>query len=445
MVIKDESKRKPVIKERVLIDQVWAGHPVRFLLKTVGNKQFVGYYNKDRRMVIAMRKIGDEQFQHAIIPSKLNRPPKYRDAESSTILGWDSHNYIALELDAEGYLHLSGNMHCNRLTYLRSSKPWDISSFEQIDTMVGSNELMCTYPKFVFGPNEELVYHYRDGSSGSGNEIYNIYDTQSQTWKRLLDQPLADGQGKMNAYIFGPIKGPDGYFHASWVWRDTSDCSTNHDLSYARSKDLVNWETAAGKPINLPITLKTKGVIVDPIPVKGGIINGSGQVGFDLNNNAVLTYHKFDKSGKTQAYSARFEGNQWKIKQLTDWNYRWYFSGGGSISSEVYIGRMEKNDSQLLQLTYSHRKNGSGCWLLNNDLEIVGKLIRGQKYPQELMSVQSDFQKMGVRWASDQGDSGELNVKYVLRWETLGRNRDKPRDPPYPAPSNLVLYKIAYE
>ena len=36
--------------------------------------------------------------------------------------------------------------------------------------------------------------------------------------------------------------------------------------AYARSADLVNWQTIAGEPIKLPILLGTKGTIIDPVP-----------------------------------------------------------------------------------------------------------------------------------------------------------------------------------
>ncbi len=40
-----------------------------------------------------------------------------------------------------------------------------------------------------------------------------------------------------------------------WVWRDTPDCATNHDLSYMKSPDLKNWYNAFGEKVELPATL----------------------------------------------------------------------------------------------------------------------------------------------------------------------------------------------
>ena len=48
---------------------------------------------------------------------------------------------------------------------------------------------------------------------------------------------------------------------------------------------------------------------------------------------------------------------------------------------------------------------------------------------------------MQVRWRSDVGASGESGIRYALRWETLGPNRDRPRDAA-PPPTMLRLYKL---
>ncbi len=61
----------------------------------------------------------------------------------------------------------------------------------------------------------EFIFTYRDGQSGNGNQIY---DLKNKTWRRFLDKPLTDGEGKHNAYFNGPILGPDGYFSLAWIW-----------------------------------------------------------------------------------------------------------------------------------------------------------------------------------------------------------------------------------
>ncbi len=419
------------VENRVDVMPVWSGHPVGFNLLTHGKRQFVGFYDAERRMTVAARTLDSDKWQFVRLPERV---------------GWDSHNGIkVLYIDDDGYIHLMGNMHASPLVYFRTDKPYDITTFRRIDKMIGRNEKRVTYTRFFRGPANELILTYRDGGSGRGNQLYNVYDHKTKTWRRLLDTPLTDGQGKMNAYLNGPTRGPDGYFHLCWVWRDTPDCATNHDPSYARSKDLVHWETADGKKIKLPMTINTPGLIIDPVPVKGGIINGCVGIGFDSKKRVIISYHKFDPAGKTQVYNARLEKGKWKIYQTSNWNYRWYFSGGGSIRFEIRIGNVRVAPDGKLVQSYKHVKHGTGGWVLDEEtLRPVGKVLppRGPTLPNELNKVESNFPGMHVNWRKSSGSGGETGVQYWLRWETLEQNRDQPRKPPLPKPSMLRVYKL---
>ena len=267
---------EPEVVDVLEVSRVWSGHPVGFFLSTEGAAQYAAFYDAERRLTVAQRDMGNRDWTLVRLDSTL---------------GWDSHNYVTMSPDRTGRLHLSGNMHGDPLVYFRTERPGDIRSFCRVDAMVGSLEKRCTYPRFIAGPDDRLLFTYRDGGSGKGNQIYNAYDCETERWRRLLDQPLLDGRGAMNAYPVGPSRGPDGFFHLCWVWRDTYDCSTNHDVSYARSRDLVHWETVAGMPIELPITIDTKGVVVDPVPAGGGAINGNTRVGFNAQRCPIVTYH----------------------------------------------------------------------------------------------------------------------------------------------------------
>ena len=168
----------------------------------------------------------------------------------------------------------------------------------------------------------------------------------------------------MNAYFVGPEQDKAGMFHVCWVWRNTPNCATNHDLCYARSKDLVHWETSDGRPLSLPITLATA-EIVDPVPPGGGMLNGNTKLGFDPEGRPVISYHKFDAQGKTQLYNARREDGGWRIYQTSDWDYRWEFQGGGTIRFEIGFGPVVMGPDESLTQTWHHVKHGSGNWKLD--------------------------------------------------------------------------------
>ena len=434
----DESKNTETVQQIIPIDKVWSGQPVGFSLLTHKDRQYIAYYNADRSMVVGQRNLTDPTFSLTVLPVTTRAAM----GGTSTVLGWDSHNSVVLGIDADGYIHLSGNMHVNPITYFKSSKPFDISSLTQVMQLVGSNEVRCTYPHFMNTREGELIFHYRDGGSGNGNEIYNIYNCISKQWRRLLDTPLTDGQGLRNAYQTQPTLLDDNWYHVYWVWRETPDCSTNHDLSYIKSPDLIHWFNAFGEPVQLPVTLENKSVLVDPIPEKGGIINLAASLCFDKNGKPLFAYHKYDPKGNLQFYTARLSGHKWVIKQLTNWDYRWEFSGGGSISNEVVVGAFNRSKDGNFELGYSHIKYGSGTFLLNKSLDIIGSVLK-PKPPVEVTRLDGTFNGLQVRTAGDIGKSPDDKIRYLLKWETLPANRDQPRPAPWPDASQLYLFKLS--
>jgi hypothetical protein len=417
----------PAMLETVDIAPVWSGHPVGFCLYTHKDIQLAAFYDADRNMTVAKRALGSKAWQLIRLPEQVK---------------WDSHNSIVMTVDDQDHLHLSGNMHVKPLVYFRTKEPLDITTFERM-SMVGDREDRVTYPKFIRGAGGELLFCYRDGSSGNGEELYNIYDPESRQWRRFLDTPLTSGEGERNAYIIGPVKGPDNRFHICWVWRLTYECETNHHLCYAASDDLRKWYSGTGIALTLPITFSAVNTIVDPVPMNGGIINGNTRLGFDSLKRPVVSYHKFDQKGNTQIYNARLEEGRWAIYQASDWDYRWEFSGGGTIIFEIGLSGVSPHGEGTLRQTYTHKKYGSGAWLLDEkDLRVLSPLKLPPAYPPELGKVKSTFEDMAIRRASDSGTSGESGVRYFLQWETLPQNRDKPRKGAPPPPSLLRVVKM---
>lgn len=407
--------------DSLYLDHVWAGHPVGFTLLTEPPHQFVAYYDSTRAMVVAHRLLDQRVWDKEVLPE---------------VTGWDSHNYISMALDSKGHLHVSGNMHVDSLVYFQGTAPYDIHRLERRRNLIGDLENRVTYPKFFADPKGDLIFTYRDGGSGNGNQVYNRYNPASGKWSRLLDQPLLDGKGERNAYIHGPILGPDGYYHLIWVWRETPDAETNHDLSYTRSKDLVNWEKSDGSPQILPITLEN-GEIVAPVPVEQGMINGNTHIGFDVNDQLVISYHRFDENGNTQIYNARKEGGKWVQHKATDWQFRWDFRGRGSLGKKMGLTPVKAENGQLVQEYYIDTA-GTRKYLLDPaTLAVVQEIPLDKGYPAQLDELRSTFPGMQVNTKVEKTETGEV---YLLRWETLTANRDRPREGELPKAQPLMFY-----
>lgn len=421
--------RHKITMHSVNVARVSASYPVGFALLTHPPYQFVAFYDTHRQLVVAERRLDKHPWFHRWSFYKL---PDFTD--------WDSHNFIALAADDDGYLHLCADMHVSPLNYFRSTRPWDASSFKRVDQMTGIDETHCTYPHFLRGATNELLFTYRSGHSGGGNQIYDVYDLKTQTWHPFLDAPLTDGQGTNNAYFDGPVRGTNGWYHLAWVWRANPDAATCHDLCYARSRDLQHWETSDGKPLTLPIRLDNC-EIVDLVPEHGGMSNANIKIGFDTQGRVTISYYKNDANGNTQPFIARLEDGHWVLHQVADWPVPWDFGGTGTLVSAVSVGRVTVQPDGMLTEHYRHFKFGSGTWVLDpQTLRAIGRLAR--KPLPESDDVEGKFPGLVVHWEEDSGESGVPGLKYELRWETLEPNRDRPRKGKLPPPQMLKVVAV---
>ena len=414
------------VMERIEVAPVWSGHPVGFSVATEGDRQYVAFYDSERRMTVAARDLGSTDWTFQRLSSRL---------------GWDSHNGVVVAADSAGFVHVAGNMHGDPLVYFRSQRPHDISTLRP-EGMIGSEERRVTYPQFVRNSNDELFFHYRDGKSGEGVRIFNRWDPAKRSWSRYLDRPLFDGLGRASAYLTGPLPGPDGAFHLVWVWRDTPSGATNHDISYARSSDLAHWETAAGEPLELPLTPQDTAAIVDPVPAGGGLAGIAFHVGWDAAGRPVVNYVKYDPAGASQLHNARWEGDRWRIYRTSDWPWRWELDITGSLEHLIVTDAVRVDPQGRLLQRFRHRElgsgePGSGDWVLDTASLRPVETLPLPGLLEALRRPESAVPGMEVR-----GFAWDRRGEYLLRWETLPHNRDRRRRTRPPAPTPLRVLRL---
>jgi hypothetical protein len=71
-----------------LIDRVWSGHPVKFGFLTERGHQFIAYYDAERQITVAGRKLDGTNWTR-VKPEGVPVPERKR---LSNVTGWDSHN-----------------------------------------------------------------------------------------------------------------------------------------------------------------------------------------------------------------------------------------------------------------------------------------------------------------------------------------------------------------
>src|SRR5690606_25180806 len=245
----------------------------------------------------------------------------------------DAHNAISIMVDGEGYLHIAWDHHNSPLQYRRSIAPGSLQLRTNMP-MTGSDEEDVTYPEFFRMPSGDLIFMYRSGASGRGNLVINRYTTKTQTWERIHDV-LIDGEGQRNAYWQAYVDS-QGTIHLSWVWRETPDVATNHDLCYARSRDGGNtWERSDGQPYTLPITAASAEYAFR-IPQQSELINQTSMYADDRGRPYIATYWA-DDTGIPQYQLVYHDGKRWQRSQVSD--RREGLTLGGAGTKRIPISR----------------------------------------------------------------------------------------------------------
>ncbi len=299
--------------------------------------------------------------------------------------------------------------------------------------------MKCGLPIPYFFKNNDghLYFQYRDGGSGNGITYINRYDVETKTWSRVLEGGLFDGEGETNAYPTNPLKGPDGLFHYMWVWRLNPIANTNHNLSYMRTADFMNFENVRGETIEIPVMYRERRVIADPVGPWNGLMNSSMALSFDSKGRALLGYHKFDKEGFSQLFLARYQNGDWIQRQVSDWtDFTWDINKRGSLKHSIALGDIIADDQGNIFIAYDHEIFGAGLLKVNEENLILTENIPGK----QLRVIEGLPNKVnpGLQENLRQDDTG----RFLLRWQTQPTNFDRPYTPPHPPPSSLVLYEF---
>jgi hypothetical protein len=312
------------------------------------DRQYAAYYDADGRVVIATRTIGEKQWRTT------------RTELSGNVT--DAHNVISIIADGVGFLHLSWDHHDHPLRYVRSTAPGSLELTEKLP-MTGRNEDRVSYPQFFRLPDGNLVFFYRDGASGRGNLALNHYDAKRQRWTQLHEN-LLSGEGRRSAYPQACVDATGG-IHVSWVWRETPDVATNHDLCYARSADGGRtWTKSDATPYQLPITAASA-EIASAIPQKHELINQTSMCADDAGSPVIATYFRPPGERVPQYFIVHRDGGDgtWRTQQVTRRQTPFTLSGGGTkpipISRPQVLARRRADGQTSVAMIFRDAERGS--------------------------------------------------------------------------------------
>jgi len=301
------------------VDSGWANNSINTVifrknsLITYRGTQYIAFYDQQQFVVIGRRNSGQKKWQLKKTIYKGNTA--------------DAHNCISIIVDGAGYLHISWDHHGNQLNYCKSKTPGSLDLTDKL-SMTGLSEQKVTYPEFDRLPNGNLLFFYRDGASGKGNLVLNRYNVKTKQWTQLHPN-LIDGEGQRNAY-WQSFVDTKGVIHLSWVWRESPDVASNHDMCYARSSDEGRtWSTSAGIQYKIPISAATAEYVCI-IPQRSELINQTSMFSDASDNIFIATYWRERGDSIPQYHLIFKKDNQWQTKSLGFRKTAFSLSGAGT-------------------------------------------------------------------------------------------------------------------
>lgn len=340
------------------VGQGWANNSVNTVIfrqnaiTTFKDQQFTAYYDEASNLVLAKRFVEDDTWEVMKTSYKGNTK--------------DAHNAISIAVDGAGFLHVSWDHHDTSLRYAVSTTPLGLELGEE-QKMTGKEEEKVSYPQFYNLRNGNLLFLYRSGQSGRGVLIANIYNLMDKKWSQI-HKNLIDGEDQRNAY-WQAFVDEKGDIHLSWVWRETWDVSTNHDIAYAVSRDNgITWEKTTGEKYKLPITA-TSAEYAWKVPENSSLINQTSITADAQGNPYIANY--WNEKGITQYHIVYYSEGIWKKENTGLRNSFFQLGGGGTkrlpVSRPEILVNAEKN-SLLTYLLFRDEERGNKISLAYKDL-----------------------------------------------------------------------------
>lgn len=282
------------------------------------NYVYTVYYNADRYLCVSRSdNYGKNSWKTVVLSHRYEkRNGKY-----------DNHNTPNIAISpSDKRIHLSFDMHARDLRYMISVENLAVADdsvftadkFSAVRNYLTENKTavkQVTYPRFIIGKDSTLLFSYRgEGGSGNANSFLVTYKDNGY-W----NTPLKIVNGKTGTYkgaagtsstrcaYFNDFVCKSGVLYLTWMWRETPDLITNHDLMFAYSEDNgTTWKNTNNLPMSKPLHLNSSGLKVATILQNSGMINHNG-CAVDGSGNV----HAVVRIGSSYKHDYRL-GTKWK-------------------------------------------------------------------------------------------------------------------------------------
>ena len=229
----------------------------------------------------------------------------------------DPHDNPTIQIDKDGYIWIFVAGRGNRRPGIRyrSTKPYDISSFEYI------NESIMAYPEVFYDKDKGFFL------------FFTRYDGKRRTFFQTSKDGITWSEHQAIASIMEPGEKQSGHYQFSNYDGKKLICAFNRhpdgkvdqrtNIYYIQSEDWgKTWTNAAGEKIELPITREEGPALVKNFR-KVGKNCYIKDINFDKDGNPIILYLTSDNhltgpaGGAREWWTAHWNGKVWSHKYIT--------------------------------------------------------------------------------------------------------------------------------
>ena len=231
----------------------------------------------------------------------------------------DAHDNPVMSIDAQGHIWIFSNAHgTSRPSFIhRSRKPYDIRDFELVQT----TNFSYGHPWF-HGGRGFLFLHtlYED----KGRSLYWTKSSDGREWEK----PKLLARAELGHYQI-TAHAKERTASAFNLHPNPVGLNERTNLYYVETTDMgATWRTAGGKAIDVPIRSASHASLVHDYKAEKRLVYLK-EVSFDSDGRPVILYltsggyESGPKNDPRIWHTARWNGSQWDIRELTrsDHNY----------------------------------------------------------------------------------------------------------------------------
>lgn len=341
----------------------------------------------------------------------------------------DAHDNPVIQLDAQGYLWIFSTSHgTERPSFIhRSRQPYNIDAFEQIEATRLDKGRKIPFDNFSY---LQIYYRAEHGFLGlmthydRGVLLYGANKPRRTT--AAITSP--DGISWSAWQDIGTIE--EGHYQSSGQWQNKVGSAFNYhpntkvgagldyrtNLYYVETADFgKTWQTADGKPVQLPLTETATPALVKEYKSLGLNVYIS-DVNYDEAGRPIILYitskgpEPGPANGPYEWNIARWTGTAWQISAVaqSDHNYdmgslyvegnRWRIIGSVEPGAQPYG---TGGDLVLLE-----SRNQGKTW--KRTKTVTHNTARNQSYPRRPVAAHSDFYAF---WAD--GNARQSSASYL--------------------------------